>query len=79
LQVKVAAIDRLGILPAVIRGDLLSGGDEGFDGLVAMDDRAVVATDRTEASRRSGANDLPARPQAGARSSSCKSFSSSQR
>ena len=46
LQVQVVAIDGSGVLPAVVRGDLLSGGEEGFDGLIAKDeqggDRASV-------------------------------------
>src|SRR5271165_5919387 len=39
LQVQVVAIDGSGVLPPVVRGDLLSGGEEGFDGLVAKDEQ----------------------------------------
>ena len=39
LQVQVVAIDGSGVLPSVVRGDLLSGGEEGFDGLVAKDEQ----------------------------------------
>ena len=39
LQVQVVVIDGSGVLPPVVRGDLLSGGEEGFDGLVAKDEQ----------------------------------------
>ena len=39
LLAQVVAIDGSGVLPAVVRGDLLSGGEEGFDGLVAKDEQ----------------------------------------
>ena len=39
LQVEIVAIDGSRVLPPVVRGDLLSGAEEGFDGLVAKDEQ----------------------------------------
>ena len=56
LQIEVVAIDGSGVLPPIVRGDLLSGGEEGFDGLVAKDeqggDRPQTGRERFIAMRR---------------------------